>query len=123
MAVQGIVKIHPKDKQSKYPTRIPSKIPTKPPICPMIKVSIKNCQAIVDFFAPSDFLTPISRVLSVTETIIIFIKAIDEPRIVIIPIIQADAPRTPVISAILLAKSSLLDTPKLFSSTGFNFLT
>ena len=77
----------------------------------------------VDFLAPRDFLTPISRVLSVTETIIIFISAIDEPRIVIIPIIQAEAPRTPVISAILLAKSSLLETPKLLSSTGFNFRT
>jgi hypothetical protein len=38
--------------------------------------------------APNAFRTPISRVLSVTETIIIFIKAIDEPSTVMIPISQ-----------------------------------
>ena len=75
------------------------------------------------FLAPNAFLTPISRVLSVTETTIIFINAMDEPRMVIIPINQAEILKTPVILAILLIKSSLLEMPKLFSSTGFNFLT
>ena len=89
----------------------------------MVKVSIKNWKAIVLFFAPSAFLTPISRVLSVTETTIIFIKAIDEPRIVIIPITHAEMLNTSVILAILLIKSSLLEMAKLFSSTGFSFLT
>jgi hypothetical protein len=39
--------------------------------------------------APNDFRTPISRVRSETETNMIFINAIDEPKIVIIPITQS----------------------------------
>ena len=41
------------------------------------------------FFAPKALRTPISLVLSVTETNMMFIKAIVEPKMVIILIIQA----------------------------------
>jgi hypothetical protein len=74
------------------------------------------------FLAPSAFRTPISLVLSVTETTMIFIRAIEEPRMVIIPISHAETPRKPVMLAILLTKSSLREIPKLSSSTGFSFL-
>ena len=79
--------------------------------------------AIVVFLAPNAFLTPISLVLSVTETSIIFIKAIEDPKIVMIPINQAERPKYWVISRILLIKSSLLEMPKLSSSMGFNLRT
>ena len=43
----------------------------------------------VDRFAPNDFRTPISRVLSVTETSIILVSAIVEPKTVSNPITHA----------------------------------
>jgi hypothetical protein len=51
----------------------------------MIIVSMKGVLATVE---RSNAFRTISRVLSVTETIIIFIKAIDEPSTVMIPISQ-----------------------------------
>ena len=70
-------------------------------------------------FAPKALRTPISRVRSVTETNIIFISAIVEPKIVMILIIQAAIYNTLVFSAALFNKSSLRSIPKLLSSTGF----
>jgi hypothetical protein len=47
-------------------------------------------------------LTPISRVRSVTETIMMFIKAIEDPKTVIIPISQEANPKYFVMPRILL---------------------
>ncbi|MNE56084.1 hypothetical protein D3C80_1509650 [compost metagenome] len=77
----------------------------------------------VDFLAPKALRTPISRVRSVTETIMIFIKAIDEPKMVMILIIQEAQPKYFVIPRILLIRSSLRTTPKLLSRTGLNLRT
>ena len=51
----------------------PVVVPTKPPIVDKIKASNKNCIRISDCFAPIAFLSPISSVLSLTETSMIFI--------------------------------------------------
>ena len=77
----------------------------------------------VVFLAPKAFLTPISRVRSVTETIMMFIKAIEEPKTVMIPINQEASPKYFVIPKIRLIRSSLRTTPKLLSFTGLNLRT
>ena len=51
----------------------PVVVPTRPPIVDKISASNKNCIRISDCFAPIAFLKPISSVLSLTETSIIFI--------------------------------------------------
>lgn len=89
IANQGMVNWKPMATAMAKPIEIPSKIPTIPPIWPITKVSVKNCQAIVERFAPNAFRIPISRVRSETETNIIFINAIEDPKTVITPIIQA----------------------------------
>lgn len=48
-------------------------IPMSPPVKLKITLSVRNWVKISLFFAPMAFLMPISRVLSVTETSIIFI--------------------------------------------------
>ena len=48
-------------------------MPSTPPDKLNIMLSVKNCINISLFFAPRDFLIPISRVLSVTDTNIMFI--------------------------------------------------
>ena len=50
----------------------PVVVPIKPPIEDKIKASNKNCIRISDCLAPTAFLRPISSVLSLTETSIIF---------------------------------------------------
>ena len=49
-------------------TPIPKIIPTTPPVTESITASIKNCFKMSFLFAPSAFLSPISLVLSVTDT-------------------------------------------------------
>src|SRR5690606_40281780 len=65
-----------------FPTRRSSDLPRILPNWPMTIVSIKNWVEMVARFAPRAFLTPISRVRSLTETNIIFINAMEEPRMV-----------------------------------------
>ncbi len=89
IANQGITNENPATNEIAVPNIIPKMMPRKPPIWLMIKVSVKNCQAIVLLFAPSDFRIPISRVRSLTETSIMFIRAIVEPKTVMAPIITA----------------------------------
>jgi len=55
---------------------LPAKIPARPPPMERIKASIRNWIKITSGVAPKAFLKPISRVLSVTETSIIFIMPI-----------------------------------------------
>ena len=99
IAIQGVVNAKPIAEAIPNPIKIPKIIPTIPPICPIIQVSVKNCQAIVFLVAPSDFRTPISLVRSETETNMMFINAIEEPKIVIIPITQAEIPKTAVLES------------------------
>ena len=54
----------------------PNNMPIKPPKELKVKASQTNCLTISDFVAPTALLIPISRVLSVTETSIIFITPI-----------------------------------------------
>ena len=61
---------------------IPKIIPIIPPIKDKITDSIKNCISIILVVAPTAFLIPISLVLSVTDTSIMFITPIP-PTIVI----------------------------------------
>ncbi|MNE36162.1 hypothetical protein D3C80_1299630 [compost metagenome] len=70
----------------RLPIAIPRKIPNAPPIMQIITASNKNCLRITAGFAPIAFLIPISRVRSVTETNLIFIKPIEAPIKVITPI-------------------------------------
>jgi len=51
----------------------PSTIPSEPPSVLVTKASITNCCSITPFLAPSAFLIPISLVLSVTDTNMMFI--------------------------------------------------
>ena len=53
--------------------RYANPIPSRPPNRLNIILSVKNCIRISLFFAPRDFLIPISRVLSVTDTNMMFI--------------------------------------------------
>ena len=61
---------------AKNPAPQPNRIPSIPPIKVSIIASTTNWNIISLFLAPMDFLMPISLVLSVTVTIIIFITPI-----------------------------------------------
>ena len=73
MLIFGLISIM---EQAPYAPAMPRITPTIPPIRHNIIDSVKNCIVITRVFAPSDFLIPISRVRSVTETSIIFITPI-----------------------------------------------
>ena len=55
------------------PAAIPSTTPMTPPIRQRITLSVINCMRMADAGAPSALRVPISRVRSVTETIMMFI--------------------------------------------------
>ena len=57
-------------------TLTPKIIPIIPPVKVRIAASARNCVSIEEVLAPRDFLMPISLVLSVTETVMIFITPI-----------------------------------------------
>ena len=58
---------------STVPSARPSTMPMKPPIRQRMTLSVMNCMRMADAGAPSALRVPISRVRSVTETIMIFI--------------------------------------------------
>ena len=55
------------------PAAMPSTTPMTPPIRQRITLSVINCMRMADAGAPSALRVPISRVRSVTETIMMFI--------------------------------------------------
>jgi hypothetical protein len=67
----------------------PAVIPTKPPIWPIIITSTRNWVRIARALAPIDLRVPISRVLSETDTSIIFMSPMPAPKRVITPITAA----------------------------------
>ena len=71
-------------------------------------------------FAPNALRMPISLVRSVTETSIIFSKAMEEPKMVMSPITKPAMVSVPVILPIRCKRSSLRSIPKLFSCKGAN---
>ena len=71
---------YPNKLDSKLPPTSPSISPIIPPIRHIIMASIKNCILIEEFLAPNALRVPISRVLSVTDTSIIFITPIPPTR-------------------------------------------
>jgi hypothetical protein len=79
-------------KEMILPIAMPRKIPNAPPIRQIMTASIKNCFLITEGFAPMAFRIPISRVRSVTETSMMFIKPIEAPIRVIPP--MAMPPKT-----------------------------
>ena len=68
---------------------MPKIIPKNPHSCPISIDSYRNCRLMIDDLAPIAFRIPISFVLSVTDTSIIFINPIAAPNKVMIPIIVA----------------------------------
>ena len=64
----------------KYASPIPAPTPISPPMDVRTAASVRNCPRIDLFLAPSAFLRPISLVLSVTDTSIIFITPIPPTR-------------------------------------------
>ena len=118
MTPQGIVNSNFTAFEIRKPKLIPKTIPVKAPNCAIMSVSVKNCRVIECLLAPKALRIPISLVRSVTDTNIILSKAIDEPNIVIIPIIKPAAVSTPVMLPIRCNRSSLRSTPKLFSCIG-----
>ena len=66
----------PSSRVTAWPAPIPTRIPITPPIPVSVAASIKNCTRMSPRVAPNAFRTPISRVRSVTETIMIAITPI-----------------------------------------------
>ena len=118
MADHGKLKSKPVKYANRNPVSSPKQIPSILPNWPITMVSIKNWVEIVFRLAPNAFRTPISRVRSVTDTSMMFIKAIEDPKMVMILMIHAATSKAPVMLPIRLMRSSLRSIPKLFSSTG-----
>ncbi|MNR18871.1 hypothetical protein D3C85_1356220 [compost metagenome] len=97
-------------------------MPIMPPSKQITMASIKNCLRITDGFAPIAFLIPISRVRSVTDTNMMFIKAIEAPSSVIIPMAIPPIFTTFRFSIKVWATASLLVISKLLLSPIFIFL-
>ena len=107
---------------AKLPIPTPRTIPIKPPNKQRKIASNKNWDRIFIFFAPTAFLIPISFVLSVTDTSIMFIIPIPAASNAIIETTRAPILTPPVISFICPIKDSLLKISKSFSSPGPTFL-
>ncbi|MNY41283.1 hypothetical protein D3C86_1760830 [compost metagenome] len=105
-----------------FPRAIPRNIPKAPPIRQIITASIRNCLRITAGFAPIAFLMPISRVLSVTDTSIIFMRPMEAPISVITPMAMPPITTTCRFSNRVCAMASLLVISKLFWSVTFIFL-
>lgn len=73
----------------RLPMPRPAVIPTRPPIWPIMITSTRNWVRMARALAPRDLRVPISRVLSDTDTSIIFMSPIPAPKRVIIPITAA----------------------------------
>ena len=67
---------YPSREASSIPSPIPDMTPIMPPIRQMIIASTMNCSRIELFSAPRAFLVPISLILSVMDTSMIFITPI-----------------------------------------------
>ena len=88
MALKGIAKGHSLSEAKRYKILVPKNTPMHPPIRQSKIASTINCNIIALCVAPKAFLNPISLVLSVTETSIMFITPIP-PTIRLIPAIPA----------------------------------
>lgn len=64
--------VYPMTMASPYPRGIP----VSPPISPMSKASVRNIARMVRFLAPRALSIPISWVLSITDTVIVFMMPI-----------------------------------------------
>ncbi len=72
-----------------FPIRMPRKLPKTAPSKLIMMDSYKNCIRILPFLPPMALTRPISLVLSVTETSMIFIKPTAAPSNVMAPITTA----------------------------------
>ena len=113
----GILKI----KETIFPAAIPKMIPAIPPNSLKKTASIKNCVKISCFVAPIAFLIPISLILSVTETSIIFIIPIPATTSAITLTINAKSFIPLVNPERVSIISSLVTISKSFSSPGLTF--
>ena len=114
----GVLRI----KANPFPTISPNTIPIMPPARLTNIASNRNWVIMIFSLAPKAFLVPISPVLSVTETSIMFIREMDAPKRVINPIKPA-----PILTDFnefirMLDRLSALRILKLFCSPGLNFL-
>ena len=79
---------YPKILEAVIPRTIPKIRPMNPPIRQILIASTINCTRIEEFLAPRAFLVPISLVLSVTDTSMIFITPIPPTKRAIPAIIE-----------------------------------
>ena len=75
--------------EKEFPTNIPSILPKTAPSKLIMIDSYKNCMRILFFLPPMALTNPISFVLSVTDTSMIFISPTAAPTRVMIPITSA----------------------------------
>ena len=109
-------------KANPFPTSSPNIIPIMPPARLTSIASNRNWVIMIFSLAPKAFRVPISLVLSVTETSIMFIREMDAPKRVINPIKPA-----PILTDFnefirMPDRLSALRILKLFCSPGLNFL-
>ena len=81
----GITKLVFNIIERTFPIRIPRRIPIRPPIWAMTIDSTRNWLRMVNFVAPIAFRMPISCVLSVTDTSMMFIRPMAAPMSVMRP--------------------------------------
>ena len=105
-----------------FPNKIPKMMPAIPPSKQIITDSLKNCIMIFLRVAPIALLTPISRVLSLTDTNKIFIKPMPAPMSVRMPITMVAIFIFDRILINFSALLSLLLISKWSSSPGRTFL-
>ena len=72
MGRTAMVVFSPPNPPIAFEMEIPRMMPSTPPTMPMTIDSIMNCMSTFDEVAPSALRMPISRVRSVTETIMMF---------------------------------------------------
>ena len=73
IAATGTAAEYPRIEAAMAPSKKPTRMPKIPPMRHNIMDSIINWKRMELFFAPNAFLVPISRVLSVMDTSMIFI--------------------------------------------------
>ena len=105
------------------PTMMPSTMPMTPPASPMMTDSSRNWDCIFLEEAPSAFRVPISRVLSLTDTSMMFIRPTAAPVMVMSPIITAAAVSVLIIESSSSTTASLRVIRKSVSSYGASLLT
>ncbi len=116
---QGTRKFPPMKLVTTFPMRMPSTMPTRPPAWQIMMASVRNCQSTLLRVAPKAFVIPISRVRSVTETNIMFIRPMAAPSRVIRPMATAASLNLVVSSRIMETKLSLLKSSKSLGWAAF----